>query len=629
MSKRRSSKSEKSAPSEGHDAKRRKDKDTRDKDLAAEDSLWDSKATSNATPNTSSTSKASTRGSTLRASTLSNSKVSSSTTKALPKTNFKNLSKKASSSKSSSLKPSKKDSGMNKGNSNASGVTSGSKSSSKSSTSQKKKYHKLKKSKDSKDTYMSTLNGIAPPKEGPSESKDIFLNEEETNVDLGDAIELFDSDEERKKNVPQSDNDAELLSDGDSSGGDMDVGSDLDDNMNVRDVSKPTKPTKHAKDSESKKSSTKKTKILESYFEDVELAHLGKSSVRMAICIKDMWPKEEEPDLDLLKEELGKMGNEEQLLSLKKISSDPVEVKVFRRFINYGTSAVRSDIGTIVRILVAQFFKLSVSKGEKAQEESDRVKWLLAQKKYHQDLDFKTRTITGGPFSSPLIGMILRAYFVDSPSQQDVFLIKRMKKTRKMGHSIREWYGGVKVKIHLTRPNNEAMLHSSDKDRYHSLCTTMRRTKKNAKTYTENLQIDLFQEMSSDDVNDDDIPNYDYEALEAAAKAKRKERESLKASHDYSENEDESGSGGSRSHSRSGSGSVSGSGSGSGNESDKRSDTGTVKGRRTNNDRGTDNDSENDVGKGSKSKNRVDTDEGDEDVASSKDKGKGVVGRGD
>ncbi|KAJ3765995.1 hypothetical protein FB446DRAFT_709001 [Lentinula raphanica] len=628
MSKRRNSKSEKSTPSEGHDAKRRKDKDTRDKDLAAEDSLWDSKATSKAT----STSRASTRSSTLRASTLSNSKTTASNTKASSKANPKTSTKKASSSKSSSSKsssskPSQMDSRTRKGNVNSSGVPS----TSKSSSSQDKKSHKLKKSKDSEGNYMTTLNEIAPPKEDPSKSKDPILNEYETNVDLGDVVELYDSEEEeRKKVVPESDNDAELLADGESSGEDMDVRFDLDDNMNIRDV---TKPTKRAKDSEPKKVSTKKTKILESYFEDVELAHLGKSSVRMAICIKDMWPKEEEPNLDLLKSELGKNGNEEQLLSLKKISSDPAEVKIFKRFINYGTSSVRSDIGTIVRILVAQFYKLSVSK---AQEDSDRVKWLIDEKRYHQELDLKNRTVKGGPFSSPLIGKILCAYFEDSPSQQDVFLIKRMKKQKKvplrlivmiaalMEHSIREWYGGVKVKIHLTRKNNEGM------------------TQKNAETYTEDLQLDLFQEMRSDNVDEDQIPKYDYQALEAAAKEKRKARESLKASDNYSDDnkdsddnfddndnvDDDDDDDADESVTGRGSQSGSGRGSGSGSESEDR---GTDKGRRNDVDRGTDktdNESKNDV-KDTEMKVREDTDAGDEDVGSFKDKGKGVAGRGD
>ncbi|KAJ3817744.1 hypothetical protein F5880DRAFT_1511528 [Lentinula raphanica] len=659
MSKRRNSKSEKSAPSEGHDAKRRKDKDTRDKDLAAkdlaaEDSLRDPKATSKATPkatpNTSSTSRTSTRSSTLRASTLSNSKASSSTTKASSKANSKTSTKKASSSKSSSSKPSSsKPSKL--GNSNSSGVPSGSKSSS----SQDKKSHKLKKHKDSEGHYMTTLNEVAPPvEEDPSSSKglltppDILLNEEEKNVDLGDVVELYDSEEEKKKVVPESDNDAELLSDGESSGEEMDVGFDSDDNMNVKDVTKPTKSAKVIR-SKKKKASTKQTKVLESYFEDVELARLGKSSVRLAICTIDMWPKEEEPNLDLLRDELGKMGNEEQLQSLAKISSDPREVKIFKRFISYGTSAVRSDIGTIVRILVAQFYKLSVAKGDQAQAEADRVKWLIDQKRYHQEVDLKTRTIIGGPFSSPCIGKILRAYFSDSPSQQDVFLIKRMKKEKRvplrlivmitalMEHSIREWYGGVKVKIHLTRPNNDAMLQSSDKDRYHALWLAMRDTKKNAKTYAEDLQIDLFQEMSTYDVDDDQIPKYDFKALEAAAKAKRKARKSLKVS-DYSDNDNDSGSVSGRGSRRSGSGRGSGShrsgsGSGSGSESDKGSDIDrdTDKGRSTGNNDYIEmdkTDSENDV-KGSGSKEHEDSFAGDEDDGSLEGKGKGVAGRGD
>ncbi|KAJ3718884.1 hypothetical protein C8R42DRAFT_723405 [Lentinula raphanica] len=265
--------------------------------------------------------------------------------------------------------------------------------------------------------------------------------------------------------------------------------------MTVEDVTQPIKQPKKKKSKPSKKGSSQSTKVLESHFEDPELARLGKSSVHMAICIDDMWPKEEEPNLDLFTEELGKMGNQELLKSLEKITSspDPNEVKKLCTFMNYGSSGVRSDIAKIVRIMTAQYYNLSISKGEKAQEEADRVRWLLANKKYHQVVDIDQRSFKGGPFSSPLIGMILRSYFVDSASHQDVFLIKHMKAEKKVPtqliimitvlieHAIREWHGG---------------------------------------TYY---------------LNEDDIPEYDYNTLEAEAKAKHTARRGLKKAQEEEE----------------------------------------------------------------------------------------------
>ncbi|KAJ3830844.1 hypothetical protein F5878DRAFT_668268 [Lentinula raphanica] len=236
------------------------------------------------------------------------------------------------------------------------------------------------------------------------------------------------------------------------------------DNMNVKDVTQ--KENKKAG-----KESVKKAKIVEADFEDVLLARLAKSSVRLSICINDMWPRGVKPNLDLLKSELKKMGNQDRLISLKKIttSPDPEEVPKLLKFMNYASPQVRLDIAEVVRILVGQFYDLSGARGPEGQEKADRVRWLTHKRRYHSNVDLEALTLSGGPFSSPLIGKILRAYFVDSPSHQDDFLIEHMKKTEAVplrlivmittliDHALSEWAGGNKTVIFITRQNTETM----------------------------------------------------------------------------------------------------------------------------------------------------------------------------
>ncbi|KAJ3830963.1 hypothetical protein F5878DRAFT_648068, partial [Lentinula raphanica] len=172
-----------------------------------------------------------------------------------------------------------------------------------------------------------------------------------------EVLELSDSEEEMQNLDSEGDQEEETFSDGDD---EMEY-----DNMNVRDVTKKEKSKRKQVDS------VKKAKIVESDFEDVELARLAKSSVRLAICISDMWPRKTKPSLSLLKSELKKMGNKDRLESLKKIttSTDPTEVPKLLKFMNYASPMVRLDIAEPVRLLVGQFYELSGAKGHKGQEE--------------------------------------------------------------------------------------------------------------------------------------------------------------------------------------------------------------------------------------------------------------------
>ncbi|KAJ3718880.1 hypothetical protein C8R42DRAFT_723403 [Lentinula raphanica] len=557
MAKRKNSKSEKVDDPESPDAKRRKEKDIR---TSSRHPVAEHSSTSKTS--SSKVSKVSTANPSNSESEndTSNSKASSSRDLRSKTSSTKASSSKASSGKLSNSKPSKKETKTTKPLSNLPAsvlfyeiLFPASKETNEASQIQR-----------SSRVVSANASWNCPSEGGfvrlPA---NIVLNEEENNADLGDdVIELYDSEEE--KNKSGSDEEEEIDTDDGSSDADVELSNnDMDtlyDNMTVKDITQP----KQKKQKKSKRKSLKKGKVLESEFEDVELARLGKSSVRLAICIRNMWPKEDEPDLTLFTEELGKYGNSDLLQSLKKITSslDPNEVKKLKKFMNYGSSQVRSDLGAIVRILSAQFYELSVSRNVEAREEiADRVRWLLDDKRYHQEVDLETRTVKGAPFSTPLIGKILRAYFMDSPSYLDTFLIKHMKQTKTVpiglivmittliDHSITEWTSGRKKKIQLTRANTV--------ESYLFLWRTVEKSKKRAKTYIEDLPFDLFEEMMSNDIGDEDVPDYNYEAIEAAAQEKRKKRD------DRSNNGSNDGS-----HSGSNKGSNNGSNNGS-NKEDK------------------------------------------------------------
>ncbi|KAJ3728242.1 hypothetical protein C8R42DRAFT_638070 [Lentinula raphanica] len=365
MAKRKNSKSEKVDDPESPDAKRRKEKDIRtsSRHPVAEHSstlkTLSSKVSKVLTANPSN-SKSENDTSNSKASSSRDLRSKTSSTKA---SSSKASSGKASSGKLSNSKPSKKETKTTKPLSNlpASVVLS---SSTKSSSQHPKKPTKLLKSKDPQESYLPTLHGIAPPKEVLVKSEgrssmisSTFLSDlkEEKNKSGSDEEEEIDTDDgSSDADAELSNNDMDTLYDnhqqnhpvsGDSRdtpqilsnlrdlGGVPGVSRDrcdFPDDMTVKDITQP----KQKKQKKSKRKSLKKGKVLESEFEDVELARLGKSSVRLAICIRNMWPKEDEPDLTLFTEELGKYGNSDLLQSLKKITSspDPNEVKKLKTF---------------------------------------------------------------------------------------------------------------------------------------------------------------------------------------------------------------------------------------------------------------------------------------------------------
>ncbi|KAJ3831012.1 hypothetical protein F5878DRAFT_648022, partial [Lentinula raphanica] len=174
----------------------------------------------------------------------------------------------------------------------------------------------------------------------------IVLNDEEMQADLGDdmgegedVLEIMDSDEEKKKGGLVSEEEAD-----ESSFSEIDLHhvndndtASFDDNMDIEDITKPARKKRSSvsistNGLSTSSSSKAKGKILETDFEDVQLARLAKSSVRLAICVDDMWPQGDKPSLKLLRSELGKMRNKDRLISLRKVTQSAEEKDKLIRF---------------------------------------------------------------------------------------------------------------------------------------------------------------------------------------------------------------------------------------------------------------------------------------------------------
>ncbi|KAJ3831238.1 hypothetical protein F5878DRAFT_667767, partial [Lentinula raphanica] len=324
------------------------------------------------------------------------------------------------------------------------------------------------------------------------------------------------SDLEEKERYSNSEDEEDL-----NSGRDYPEEADNSDDMNVEDVTPLGRKRK-------RKDSSQQQKIVETDFESVQLARLAKSSVRMAICIDDMWPLEDQPSVELLEEELGKMGNEDLLDSLSKITcaADKSELEKLKKFMNYAPSQVRFEMAKPTRFLTAEFFQLSGAKGQKGQEEASRVQWLLKDKRYLERVDVQARKAGGSPFESPLIGKILQAHFISTNSRQDTFLKKYLKELKAIPeplivmistlieHAIFEWTSGTKADIYLTRGNTEP--------RYRSLWNIMTQLQQNSPLHVELQTIELYQNMISASLDEDDenLPTYDYDRLESLAREK-------------------------------------------------------------------------------------------------------------
>ncbi|KAJ3738296.1 hypothetical protein EV360DRAFT_76945 [Lentinula raphanica] len=405
----------------------------------------------------------------------------------------------------------------------------------------------------SKTNYMDTLDEVAPPIEVSISKKGIALNNEEKQADLGDdVVEILDSEDDNKnegiQNLSEEEEEADAgyLSEIDFFREGEGETAKWDDNMKVEDITKSVQKRRRSEGATASSSASSRTKgkILETDFEDVELAHLAKSSVRLAICIDDMWPQGDKPSLKLLRQELGKMKNKDLLISLQKLTQSPQEKDKLIRFMNYASSQVRFDISVPTRLLVAEYFQLSGGKGQPGLEEvAARANWLLKDQRYHEKVDLENLTSDKNPFTSPLIGKILRVHFVDSASYQDKFLRKRFKTTKQIpprlivliatliDHAISEWISGTRIVIYLTRANVVM--------RYCNILRTMAITEKESPDYVKMISKSLYTELRSRDFGlDQEAPKYDYAKLTAYTQEELKRLESLEEEEDISDIED-------------------------------------------------------------------------------------------
>ncbi|KAJ3827590.1 hypothetical protein F5880DRAFT_1503732 [Lentinula raphanica] len=342
------------------------------------------------------------------------------------------------------------------------------------------------------------------------EEKGPKLNAKERNIEFDNVDDILFSDDERNPKPNASEGE-------ESSSDNMDEDNDMnEDNMLVEDTTHPEKP----KGSKKGWSSLKNVKIVEGDFDNLELARLAKACMRLSVCILDMWPKENKATWKLFKKELALIAADgsadEMVQSLDKIRSDFRERQKLIRF-------------------------------------RDLVEWLLEESRYHKkEVDTVNRTVVSGPFESPLLGQIFRAYFIESNPSQDQLLVDYLKEKKKIPrrlivmvtclicHAIDEWSRGYKSEVNLTRAKVEPHLS------YRALWTSMKDLHSKAPTYTAMIQKKLYKEMIADSPLAHPVQKYDYAHLEAMAqaemkKAKPKEVDSEEETDSDSEDENSSG----------------------------------------------------------------------------------------
>ncbi|KAJ3710581.1 hypothetical protein C8R42DRAFT_757744 [Lentinula raphanica] len=385
------------------------------------------------------------------------------------------MAKRSSSSNSQSAKSSKKPKISVKTQGDATGKLGSSSKSSGKKKSTSPAVSSLKPGTSSKaDSTSTSQTGLSPVqsllrltlkrniwiRSNPKKKTFSQLNAKERNIEFDNVDDILFSDDERNPKPNASEGE-------ESSSDNMDEDNDMnEDNMLVEDTTHPEKP----KGSKKGWSSLKNVKIVEGDFDNLELARLAKACMRLSVCILDMWPKENKATWKLFKKELALMAADgsadEMVQSLDKIRSDFRERQKLIRF-------------------------------------RDLVEWLLEESRYHEkEVDTVNRTVISGPFESPLLGQIFRAYFIESnPSQDQLLVIIKGKEENSKAfdcyghlfgktqicHAIDEWSRGYKSEVNLTEQKLSLTLWTSMKD-LHS----------KAPTYTAMIQKKLYKEMIAD-----------------------------------------------------------------------------------------------------------------------------------
>ncbi|KAF5361222.1 hypothetical protein D9757_013234 [Collybiopsis confluens] len=282
-------------------------------------------------------------------------------------------------------------------------------------------------------------------------------------------------------------------------------------------------------------------KILKTDFEYIPLALFAKRCTRLATCIINMFPEDPNFAVDLFSSELVRLSEEgrgdEMIAALDKVSKNVCTRDRLLRFMSYGISAVRFDIGKEARTRTSQYFDIPGvhSPNEIVEYFASDVNWLLGDRRYHHgQLDLKGRTSNNMPFRTPIISSTLRGYLIENKTKQDRLLVAYLKRIRRIplpligmvtvliGHVLQEYASGRRVETYIS-VNNLA-------SHYRAVIITLRELEKKAPVFTEVLQTELYKDMMT--AGPEVVPpqTYNYTDLDAVALAEQRKQEGMRSS---------------------------------------------------------------------------------------------------
>ncbi|KAF5374552.1 hypothetical protein D9757_012416 [Collybiopsis confluens] len=300
-----------------------------------------------------------------------------------------------------------------------------------------------------------------------------------------------------------------------------------DDQMIVEDVTGPEKKKQ-------KRHKGANEKILQNDFENPELARFAKRCARMGTCILNMYPHRDCMFAwKLFSSELHKLAedgsNEDLLESFLALSADGGERKKLITFMNYGPSGIRWDIAVQVRIRVGQFFGIPGSMSEDAIITA--VNWLVKSRNYHHgDIDLLSQTCNTKPFTLPLIGLVLRGYFIDANPEQDQIMLDYLRNleripirliamiTALIGHALQEYTLGAKTRTDIPLTFKNLSPH------YNQIFDTLMKIQVKVPDYIDYLETTLYMDMMTAGAETLPIQTYDYDELNAFALGKKQRK---------------------------------------------------------------------------------------------------------
>ncbi|KIK51242.1 hypothetical protein GYMLUDRAFT_252223 [Collybiopsis luxurians FD-317 M1] len=183
---------------------------------------------------------------------------------------------------------------------------------------------------------------------------------------------------------------------------------------------------------------------------------------------------------------------------------------------NYGIAAVHLDFAKEACIRTARYFRIP---GTHSPEQVSSIStWLLKGYQYHHsEVDLEARTASNVPFKSPLLGLLLRGYFIEGGPKQDEILIESLKREKciplpliamtatLIGHSILQYSSGYKIENDLLAGNLAG--------HYRWITLSLSQLEEMTPAYFDHLQRFLYSEMMSSGPEVIPPQVYDYDAL--------------------------------------------------------------------------------------------------------------------